>query len=74
MRFTIRDLVWLTVVVVVALSLGVGWWLDRWTLWGHAYENSLKAEVFESQLKELREHLETQPPSPLEPAAKLPSD
>ena len=25
MRFTIRDLLWLTVVV----ALGVGWWIDR---------------------------------------------
>jgi hypothetical protein len=25
MRFTIRDLLWLTVVV----ALGVGWWVDR---------------------------------------------
>jgi hypothetical protein len=28
-RFTIRDLLWLTVVVAVALGLGLGWWRDR---------------------------------------------
>ena len=25
-RFTIRDVLWLTVVVAVALSLAIGWW------------------------------------------------
>ena len=28
MRFTIRDLLWLTLVV----ALGVAWWVDRWRL------------------------------------------
>ena len=29
LRFTIRDVLWLTVVVAVALGLGLGWWRDR---------------------------------------------
>jgi hypothetical protein len=29
MRFTIRDLLWVTVVVAVALALGLGWNNDR---------------------------------------------
>jgi len=28
-RFTIRDLLWLTVVVATALGLGLGWWRDH---------------------------------------------
>jgi hypothetical protein len=28
-RFTIRDVLWLTVVVGMGLSLGVGWWRER---------------------------------------------
>ena len=28
-RFTIRDLLWLTVVVAVTLGLGIGWLKDR---------------------------------------------
>ena len=29
LRFTIRDVLWLTVVVALALALGMGWWRDR---------------------------------------------
>ena len=29
LRFTIRDVLWLTVVVAVALTLGLGWLRDR---------------------------------------------
>jgi hypothetical protein len=32
MRFTIRDLVWLTVLVAVALGLGLGWLRDHRSL------------------------------------------
>jgi hypothetical protein len=28
-RFTIRDLLWLTLVVAVGLSMGLAWWSDR---------------------------------------------
>ena len=28
-RFTIRDVLWLTVVVALALGLGLGWWRER---------------------------------------------
>ena len=28
-RFTIRDMLWLTVVMALALGLGLGWWRDR---------------------------------------------
>ena len=31
-RFTIRDVLWLTVVVALALGLGLGWWQDHRTL------------------------------------------
>lgn len=29
LRFTIRDVLWLTVVVAVALTLGLAWWNER---------------------------------------------
>ena len=29
MKFSIRDLLWLTLVVATALGLGVGWWRDH---------------------------------------------
>jgi hypothetical protein len=29
MRFTIRDVLWLTALVGVALTLGVGWWREH---------------------------------------------
>jgi hypothetical protein len=29
MRFSIRDVLWLTMVVAVALGVGLGWWRDR---------------------------------------------
>jgi hypothetical protein len=29
MRFRIRDLLWLTALVVVTLGLGLGWWRDH---------------------------------------------
>ena len=38
MRFTIRDLLWLTVVV----ALGVGWWVDRGRL-AHAHRQQSAA-------------------------------
>ncbi len=28
-RFTIRDVLWLTVVVAVGLTLGLGWWREH---------------------------------------------
>ncbi len=28
-RFTIRDVLWLTLVAAVATALGTGWWRDR---------------------------------------------
>jgi len=31
-RFTIRDVLWLTMVVAVSLGLGLVWWRDRQTL------------------------------------------
>jgi hypothetical protein len=40
MKFTIRDLLWLTVVV----ALSVGWWLDRSALIRH-YENTFENNI-----------------------------
>jgi hypothetical protein len=46
-RFTIRDLVWLTVVVAV----GAGWWVDHRNL-------APDAELHRGQLKRLAEYVE----------------
>ena len=38
MRFTIRDVLWLTALVAVTLGLGIGWLQDRSRLQGEYYE------------------------------------
>jgi hypothetical protein len=53
MRFSIRDLLWLTVVVAMA----VGWWVDHGSLSWHLGERdpdmrNFKATIFEQLLKE----------------------
>ena len=47
-RFTIRDLLWLTVVV----AMGLGWWFDREMLWLRAYGLSLELEVAQRDLED----------------------
>ena len=46
LRFTIRDLLWLTALV----AMGIGWWLDRLRL----------ASNFNFQLKQINKALELQ--------------
>jgi hypothetical protein len=41
-RFTIRDMLWLMLVVGLALGLGLGWWKDR---------SALAAQVADSEFK-----------------------
>lgn len=53
-RFTIRDLIWLTIVVIMA----VVWWIDRGRLWGDAYGLSLENEQLEIENTDLRSHLQ----------------
>jgi hypothetical protein len=46
-RFTIRDVLWLTVVVALAVT----WWLDRQSL-GIAFDNRLRAVTLQQQRAE----------------------
>jgi hypothetical protein len=50
-RFTIRDLLWLTVVV----ALAVGWWFDRSNFARHDAESSRQASDFKSRYDALAE-------------------
>lgn len=61
-RFTIRDLVWLTVVA----ALAGGWYVDRWSQWARGYTWYLKAEAATGELEDLIEGLETLPQGQLE--------
>lgn len=40
LRFTIRELVLLTVIV----GIGIGWWVDRTRLWSHSNQMEFVAE------------------------------
>src|SRR5688572_1627370 len=55
-RFTIRDVLWLTVVVALALGLGLGWWRDRHALSAKIYQERQKS-LAESQERLLRDNL-----------------
>jgi len=55
-RFTIRDVLWLTVVV----ALGVGWWLDRSRLESERDDARIfKQTEFEKMEREIRADLES---------------
>jgi hypothetical protein len=81
MRFTIRDLLWLTVVV----ALGLGWWVDRQYLisqlrpWGvsppapEAIDRIVEAEV-DKRTDQLKRAGYWKSPNPSAPAPNLPSD
>ena len=64
-RFTIRDVLWLTVVV----ALGVGWWLDKRQTEGRIAVVAAHAESLQTALKAahanvmLRESQSVNPPS-----------
>jgi hypothetical protein len=60
LRFTIRDLLWLTVVV----ALAVGWWLDRARI--EEKRQALKSErlKYTRAIKELVERMNPTPPPP----------
>ena len=55
-RFTIRDVLWLTVVVGVGLSLGIGWWRDRLALKATRKDlliTQVARDAFEADAKDL---------------------
>ena|SRR5688572_4419834 len=60
-RFTIRDFVWLVVVVAVVAAMGSAWYVDRTMAWVRGYELNLRLEVAEWDVKELNEGIETLP-------------
>jgi|GEM_PF-3977380 len=78
-RFTIRDLLWLTVAVAITLGMGIGWWRDRSKL-KSLYENerasgfklALRLIPYESftqgteRIDKIREAAKHSPPSPEE--------
>jgi hypothetical protein len=69
MRFTIRDLLWLTVVV----AFGVSWWLDRSKLAEELSYLSLSTTDL-SRLPGLVTPSDIFLPDPSAPATNLPSD
>jgi len=88
MRFTIRDLLWLTVVV----ALGVAWWVDRRVLieahwiaarelaanqrWEHraqAMANALQRAGWTVEFTESGSNIQP-PPNPSAPSKNLPSN
>ena len=48
MKFTIRDLLWLTVVV----GLGVGWWIDHYRPENYRHQLELRAAAMQSALED----------------------
>lgn len=54
MRFSIRDLLWLTVVV----ALGVGWWLDRSALERERERHEEKAAFAAGMVESLMQRLD----------------
>ena len=78
MRFTIRDLLWLTVVV----ALGLGWWLHhRSWVQRHsatAHDNEIwqaRTEELQTRVDILAERLSgSAVPNPSAPASSLPSE
>lgn len=72
MRFTIRDLLWLTVVV----ALGVGWWIHH-RAWGEKYADTAHdSELWQARAESLQVQVgilvERLPPSRLAPAPNPP--
>jgi hypothetical protein len=67
MRFTIRDMLWLTVVV----ALGVGWWVDRCRMTGPRFSFYIKSGTAADPTGVI---LAPNPPNPAAPAEKLPND
>jgi hypothetical protein len=54
MKFTIRDLMWLTVVV----AMGVAWWLDRWQLEANRAWQERQNETHRQDLVQIRKSVE----------------
>jgi hypothetical protein len=50
-RFTIRDMLWLTVVVAVAITLGLGWSRESTTLRKQANEAQLERDRAQQRAK-----------------------
>ena len=67
MRFTIRDLLWLTVVA----ALAVGWWVDRCRMTAPRFSFYNKSGT---GVDPTRVILAPNPPNPAAPAEILPSD
>jgi hypothetical protein len=74
MRFTIRDLLWLTVVVALGVAMGVGWWFDRAMAWARAYELNLKLEMAEHELEQWKAAHAALMPKPEAPAPNPPKN
>jgi len=75
MKFTIRDLLWLTVVV----ALGVAWWVDRGRLLQKIDELDGPNTIVEFLSLKLEDgnalpHTDPVLPNPSAPAKNLPSD
>ena len=75
MRFSIRDLFWLTIVI----ALVVGWWLDRsrlYRLWDDEFTLRIESEAAMAptpeRLRELRKRVML--PNSSAPAPKSPED
>jgi hypothetical protein len=77
-RFTIRDLLWLTVMV----ALGVGWWLDH-RAWVQKYSATAHdSEIWQARTEQLQTRVDnlaervsgSSAPTPSAPAPSLPSE
>ena len=59
MKFSIRDMLLVTVIV----ALGLGWWLDRSRLASRAQESAQQAESFQTLSEALTQQLQNKNPA-----------